>query len=118
MSEQDKPLTSLYEYGDYSIELVEKTEDEKFKFVFTKGIFKGVEYMIDGKTFELVEENEGNDRDKENTVLSMGIQILNVKHLQTQIEQLLFNLAAKDVVARIEDAIKAVEENKEEQKAE
>ena len=114
----DKPLTKTYEYGDYAIDLVEKTEDDKFKFVFTKGIFKGVEYMIDGKTLEMVDESDESDIDKENTVLRMGIEILNVQHLKTQIEQLLFNLAAKDVVARIEDAVKATSEQKEEQKAE
>lgn len=118
MSEQDKPLTSLYEYTDYAIELREKTEDDKFKFMFTKGIFKGVEYMIDGKTLELVDKSEGDDREKENTVLSMGITVLNTTYLQQQIEQLLFHLAAKDIVARLEDAMKAVSEFKEEQKAE
>lgn len=118
MSEQDKPLTSLYEYTDYAIELREKTEDDKFKFMFTKGIFKGVEYMIDGKTLEVIDQSEGDDTEKENTVLSMGITVLNTSYLQQQIEQLIFHLAAKDVVARIEDAVKAVEVQKEEQKAE
>ena len=101
----DKPITAVMEYKDFTIELFEVTE-ELFKFRFTRGLFKGMEYSIDAKTLNILPEVD-NPAEK---MLEMEITILDKSKWYAKVEEMIYQLAASDVVARLEKYLKKPEE--------
>lgn len=106
----DKPLVAVMEYKDFAIELYEAT-DEVFKFKFTRGLFKGMEYSIDAKTLNVLPEVD----DPAEKMLEMEITILDKSKWYAKVEEMIYQLAASDIVARLEKYLKKPEEKKEEE---
>lgn len=54
--QNDKPMTKVVKYKDYTIEVVEfLPKSKRFKFRITDGILKGVEYTIPADQLEALE---------------------------------------------------------------
>lgn len=101
---EDKPLTAVMEYKDFAIELYE-VNNEVFKFRFTRGLFKGMEYCIDAETLNVLPEVD-NPMER---MLQMEISILNKSKWYAKVEEMIYQLAASDVVARLEKYLKKPE---------
>lgn len=101
---EDKPLTAVMEYKDFAIELYE-VNNEVFKFRFTRGLFKGMEYCIDAETLNVLPEVD-NPMER---MLQMEISILNKSKWYAKVEEMIYQLAASDIVARLEKYLKKPE---------
>lgn len=109
----DKPLTAVMEYKDFAIELYE-AGGEEYKFRFTRGLFNGMEYSIDAKTLDVLPD-VNNPAEK---MLEMEITILNKSKWYKQVEDMIYQIAASDVIARLEKYLKKPEEKETETKDE
>ena len=110
---EGKPITAVMEYKDFTIELFEVTE-ELFKFRFTRGIFKGMEYCIDAETINVLPDSD-NPMER---MLEMEISILDKPKWYGKVEEMIYQLAASDLVARLEKYLKKPEEKEIETKDE
>lgn len=105
---KDMPITAVMEYKDFAIELYE-VNDEVFKFRFTRGLFKGMEYCIDAETINVLPDVD-NPMER---MLQMEISILEKSKWYAKVEEMIYQLAASDLVARLEKYLKKPEKKEE-----